>query len=136
MRSRHVVALLIAVALVAARCAAKQLLPPEPPPQEIAGYYTQGEQSSWFEPCTPPAEDSSGGSMWWVTFRGESAAQFDEARATGTLVSGERYFVRFMAATTTSGQVGPQGAGVPALVVKQILEIRRAGAGDCPPPGH
>lgn len=132
MHTRGAFLVIVVAATFFTGCAAQQQFFSPPPAKEISGHYTQGENSGWFEPCEPGVENS----MWWVTFTGSSAAQFDQARAANQLVSGERYFVRFKAAVTKDGEVGPQGPGVPALLVSEILEIRPATDGDCPPPAR
>jgi hypothetical protein len=98
----------------------------ELPVSEHAGHYTFGASSSWFWACGAAAADSS-----WVTFTDRAVAQRDSIQRTGALSTGERYFVRWRAAVTSGGEVGPRGPGVPALLVREILVLRPAAAGDC-----
>jgi hypothetical protein len=96
------------------------------PVQEYTGYYTDGENQSWFH-----ASDSvPGAAPMWVTFTGKAVDQVEKARGSGQLLPGQRYFVRWKAAVTTGGEIGPRGQGAPALLVRELLEIRSATAAD------
>ena len=66
----------------------------------------------------------------WVTFTGQSVSQVQRARAAGQFILGQRYFVRWRAVVTTSGEVGPRGPGWPALLVRELLEFRPAPTSD------
>ena len=79
---------------------------------------------TWFTPCAT----APGGAKWWVTFTGASVQQADGAKASGLLATGERAFARLSAARTDEQRVGPGG---PALLVRDILEIRAARHDDC-----
>jgi hypothetical protein len=118
---------LAALALVLGGCAAREPSLAELPARELVGHFTTDEGESWFRACgTAPDEPS-----WWVTFTGSSVDQIDRERASGQIAPGGRYFVRWRAAVTKGGEVGPQGPGVPALLVRDLLELRPAGDGDC-----
>lgn len=95
------------------------------PVQEFAGHLVYGEEASWFMPCTGAAP----GEQWWVTYTDRSVAQIRTAAAEGNAVPGERVFVRWRAARTDGRVVGPGG---PALLVRDILELRPPAAADCP----
>lgn len=98
------------------------------PAEPMVGHYEGGRPGeSWFRPCGAPATDKA----WWVTFGGRSVAQVNEKKAAGLMQPGQRYFVRWRAATTTAGEIGPQGPGVPALYVRDLTEVRVASEGDC-----
>src|SRR5262245_40017978 len=77
------------------------------PTQEFTGYYTSAPGQSWFRASDAAPESAP----MWVTFTGHAVAQVERARAAGQFLSGHRYFVRWTAAVTTSGEVGPQGPG-------------------------
>lgn len=49
----------------------------------------------------------------------------------GLMQPGQRYFVRWRGALTTSGEIGPQGPGVPAVCVRELTEVREASLADC-----
>jgi hypothetical protein len=108
-------------------CATQKASLADLPVQEYAGHFTSGPGKSWFRPCGAAPGDRP----WWVTFTERSVAQADEARAAGRLAPGNSYYVRWRAALTTGGEVGPQGPGVPALLVRELLDLRPAGADDC-----
>ena len=69
----------------------------------------------------------------WVTFTDAAASWAREARTSGDLADGKWYVVRWRAATTTGGEVGPGGPGVPALLVREVYEARPDENGDCVP---
>jgi hypothetical protein len=122
--------LLVALAAFVAAtgaCAIRQPALNELPASELAGHYTSGS-GSWFVACGATPADSS-----WVTFTDRAVAQRDSIAGTGLLAPGQRHYVRWRAGVTTSGDVGPRGPGVPALLVRQILVIRPAGPDDCAP---
>jgi hypothetical protein len=115
------------LALVVAGCSAQQPSLPDLPDQVLAGHFTSGGGESWFRPCDAEPGDPS----WWVTVTGRAVEQVEAARAEGRLTPGERHFVRWRAAITTGGEVGPQGPGTPALLVREVLELRPASEDDC-----
>lgn len=94
------------------------------PVEEYAGHLVTEERGSWFEPCGAAA-----GERWWVTFTERSVAQIGDAREGGVGTAGARAFVRWRAARTDERHVGPGG---PALLVREILEVRAARSEDCP----
>lgn len=93
------------------------------PVAEYAGHLVTQEQGNWFEPCGAPA-----GERWWVTFTERSVPQIAEARARGVATADVRAFVRWRAARTDERHVGPGG---PALLVREVLEVRAAEDADC-----
>jgi hypothetical protein len=113
--------------LIAGACVTHRTSLDDLPSRELTGHYTTDDGGSWFRSCGSGPEEPS----WWVTFTGRSVARADRARASGDLVPGVRYFVRWNAAVTTGGEVGPQGEGVPALLVRELIELRPAADDDC-----
>lgn len=97
------------------------------PAEEWRGHYAASDKASWFRPCGAVASDSS----WWVTITGDAVEQMSRARLSGQFRQGVEYFVRWNAAKTTSGEVGPRGPGKPALLVRNVLELRAASDSDC-----
>ena len=126
MRLPRYVPVLAATALIAG-CAGNHPDLSSLPARELSGHFTASEGASWFLSCGAAPSDSS----WWVTFTGRSVAQMDSIRSAGVLRPGDRSFVRWRAAVTERGEVGPRGPGVPALLVREILELRAAAPGDC-----
>ena len=94
------------------------------PAHEFTGYYASAPGQSWFH----ASEDAHGTALMWVTFTGQSVDQVQRARAAGQFLQGRRYFVRWRAVVTTSGEVGPRGPGWPALLVRELLEFHPAPA--------
>lgn len=94
------------------------------PVREYVGHYTQGTGGSWFVPC--PGTDST--PRWWVTLTGRAVEQYSAARADGRAVADTPSFVRIRAAATDERHVGPGG---PALLVREVSQLRPAEAGDC-----
>ena len=94
------------------------------PVQEYVGHYTQGKDGSWFVPC--PGTDST--LRFWVTFTGAAVEQYNTARADGRAVTDQPSFVRIRAAATDERHVGPGG---PALLVREIRELRPSGLNAC-----
>lgn len=131
MRQRRsaLLVLLATAAVVAGGCATSGGPADDPPPRELAGRFDSGPGESWFRACGAAPADPA----WWVTFTGESVAQVARARAEGRLAPGRSDFVRWRASVVTDGRVGPNGPGVPALLVRELLEARPAAAGDCGP---
>ena len=126
-RSLVLVSIGLAMALILGGCATHKESFSDLPVRELAGHYTPGSGESWFRVCGA----AEGDPPWWVTFTEHSVAQADQARASGHLLPGQSYFVRWRAAVTTKGEVGPQGPGTPALLVREVLELRPAGDDDC-----
>ena len=83
------------------------------------------ERGSWFLPCGAGPDAS----QMWVTFTGAAVGQIEAARAGGMAVAGDTVFVRWRAALTDERLVGPGG---PALLVRDIAEIRPAVDDSCP----
>lgn len=129
MRARRDVLIgsLLVAGLTLGGCATQKNSLSDLPVKELAGHYTSGQGESWFRPCGAAPTDRP----WWVTFTEGSVAQADQARTAGQLVAGKSYFVRWRAAVTTGGEVGPQGPGVPALLVRDLLELRAPSDDDC-----
>jgi len=119
-----------AAGLLLAGCALRSASLSDLPEQDLAGHYTSEQGASWFRPCGVADADS----RWWVTFTGRSVAQVEQARSTGLLQPGQQYYVRWKAAITTGGEIGPQGPGLPALLVRELLEVRPAADRDCAEP--
>lgn len=115
---------------VLAGCAARQVPTNDLPEREVRGHFTAEARGSWFRPCGAAEADPA----WWVTFTGSSVEQAERERALGRLVPGTRTLVRFRTAVATDGRVGPHGPGVPALLVREILEAVPASEGDCGAP--
>jgi hypothetical protein len=93
------------------------------PSREFVGHLATIERAYWFHPCGEAA-----GTRWWVTFTEASVDALERARAAGLVRPGSRAFVRWRAAMTDERVVGPGG---PALLVRDILELRAEAAGDC-----
>lgn len=105
-------------------CAAHQS--PQTTPSEVfAGHIAVTPNGAWFTPCGDPAT-----SKWWVTFTEVSVAQAERAKG-GGLLGAAPTFVRWRAVRTNESQVGPGG---PALLVREILEVRAPAANDCAAP--
>lgn len=97
------------------------------PVRELRGHFTSGPGASWFRPCGATAADAA----WWVTVTDRAVGQVAAARDERRLRDGIEVYVRWRAAVTTGGEVGPRGEGAPALLVREVLELRTAGAEDC-----
>lgn len=96
------------------------------PAREFRGHYTVGN-GSWFVPCGAPAADGA----WWVTVTGLAASQTDRARRDGQLPANTPTFVRWRGVETSSGEVGPRGPGKPALLIREVVELRPRRDDDC-----
>ena len=129
MNIRHVVRVVLGLAAAAGLggCAVHRAPLSDLPSRELAGHYVSGPGDNWFRPCGAVAADPA----WWVTLTGRAVEQAERARTAGQLVPGQRYFVRWSAAVTTGGEVGPRGPGAPAVLVRDVLELRPAAASDC-----
>ena len=128
MSFRHALSLSTSCALVAALGCVRQPSLNELPVNEFTGHNTPAASASWFVACGAAAADSS-----WVTFTDRAVTQRDSIANAGLLRHGQRHFVRWRAAVTVGGEVGPRGPGVPALLVREILVVRPAAVGDCGP---
>jgi hypothetical protein len=115
----------VVVGLLAGGCETDQKHLDSLPSQEFTGYYSEGVGRSWFRPADAPVD----GPAWWVTFTGQAVYQVQQAREAGKLLAGQPYFVRWQAAITKGGEIGPRGKGEPALLVREILELKPAEAG-------
>jgi hypothetical protein len=98
------------------------------PVQEYVGHYRAAAGGSWFTPCGASADAAP----MWVTYTEVSVAQCDAFLSAPGTDPGDPVFVLWRAAVTTGGEVGPAGPGAPALLVREILEMRPATEGDCP----
>jgi hypothetical protein len=119
---RAAIRLFVAV-LALSGCAARYPSPAELPSEQFSGHLTRSGDGYWFQRCNAPAD-----SLWWVTFVGESVNQLERRRERGAWTPGQRAFVRWDAALTDERHVGPGG---PALLVRNIIDIRAASAADC-----
>jgi hypothetical protein len=111
--------------VVGAACAGRRSLD-ELPTQLFVGHYSGVGGGSWFRRCGAEPSDSA----WWVTFTGVAVEQRDSLRREGEFPDAS-LFVRWRAAMTEGGEVGPRGPGVPALLVRDIIEVRDSAPGDC-----
>lgn len=119
----------LAALLGTTACTSRHLDLGQLPTRDVTGHYTGSRGQSWFRPCGLAPSDSA----WWVTFTDRAVIQRDSLRRAGALPDGERRFVRWLAAVTESGRVGPRGPGAPALLVREIIDVRPPTAGDCEP---
>ena len=99
------------------------------PVEAFSGHILTTAQGTWFTPCGADAAST----RWWVTYVDAAVKQSQAARASGQLATGERAFVRWRASRTDERLVGPGG---PALLVRDIFEIRPPGPADCSRPSH
>lgn len=129
MLTRHLlVPLMLAAALLGA-CAGHQgdtlSLPVEP----FDGHVTVTDTGTWFVPCGASADAKPS----WVTWVDAAVRQMEDAKKAGLLALNQRTFVRWRASRTDDRLVGPGG---PALLVRDIFEIRAPRANDCGPPSR
>lgn len=117
------ICLALSLALICAGCAARQVDTSRLPVEAFVGHVLTTGDGSWFTPC-----GSAEGVRWWVTYVDTAVRQAREAKATGLLTPGQRAFVRWRASRTDERLVGPGG---PALLVRDIFEIRAPTADDC-----
>lgn len=117
----------LAVALcsttVLAGCATRQIEPMNLPVETFAGHVVTTSAGSWFTPC-----GSDPSTRWWVTYVDTAVGQANEAKKSGLLEDSDRTFVRWRASRTDEKLVGPGG---PALLVRDIFEIRAPSSSDC-----
>jgi len=119
-RARHI--LLIALAAATSACASAGVNAADLPARELTGHFTVTSDGNWFRPCTLQSE------RWWVTLTGRSVEQVQRARAEGRVTQGQPVFVRWTAAVTDGRVVGPGG---PALLAREVLELRAPTDADC-----
>ena len=115
---------LCSAAVLAAACSARQGEIPKLTVEPLAGHVTTTATGTWFVPCGA----AEGASRWWVTYVDASVRQAEQARKEGLLALNQRTFVRWRASRTDEKLVGPGG---PALLVRDIFEIRAPKPGDC-----
>jgi hypothetical protein len=108
---------------VCGACASRQVDTNRLPVEPFVGHVTTTDDGSWFTPCGAAATE-----RWWVTYVDTSVRQARDAKAKGLLAPGQRTFVRWRASRTDERLVGPGG---PALLVRDIFEIRAPADGDC-----
>lgn len=104
------------------------------PVQEMTGHYRKDASGSWFTPCAGSPGTAPGAAPvttldtqpMWVTLTGAAVSQYRPAAEPPVT-----QFVRWRAAITRDGSVGPRGPGAPALLVREVLEQRAAGDADC-----
>lgn len=123
MVNRGRAALLLLALLAASGCAARQPSASDLPSQPFTGILTPSGNGYWFQRCEAPAE-----SAWWVTFVDRAVSQLERARERGDVATERRTYVRWLAALTDERLVGPGG---PALLVREIQELRPATPADC-----
>ena len=112
--------------LTMAGCAARQPTSSDLPSEPFAGHLTWSD-GYWFERC------GSTGERWWVTFVDRASGQMQQGAEVDALKGGGRRFVRVSAARTDERHVGPGG---PALLVRDIVEIRNPSDTDCGRPSN
>ncbi len=98
------------------------------PVREYRGQYTSASSASWFRPCGATRADSA----WWVSLEGRADRQLDRARASQGLAPGTPVYVRWCAARSDGSalDLGPR-PGAPALLVREVLEVRPATPDAC-----
>lgn len=124
-RSFVVVAVVCCAGLVNVACAAHRVELQDVPSEAFVGHATADATGTWFAPCG----SAPGAARLWVTFTGASVQQAEHAKASGLLTPGQPTFVRWNAARTDGRDIGPGG---PALLVRDIVEVRAPRADDCP----
>jgi hypothetical protein len=113
----------LALATVLAGCATHGPDPMHLPVEPFAGHVVTTPTGAWFTPCG--ADEST---RWWVTYVDKAVRQVEEAKAAGLLQQNDRTFVRWRASRTDERLIGPGG---PALLVRDIFEIRAPSTSDC-----
>ena len=91
--------------------------------EPFSGHVIATDTGTWFTPC-----GSAESVRWWVTFVDASVRQAEQAKKSGQLAVNRRAFVRWRASRTDDRVAGPGG---PALLVRDIFEIRAPGSNDC-----
>lgn len=120
---RHLI-FTLSVLIFAGACVARQTDVAQLPVEPFSGHVTTTPTGTWFVPCGSP-DDSS---RWWVTYVDASVQQAKAAKGKGLLAIDQRTFVRWRASRTDGRLVGPGG---PALLVRDIFEIRASTTDDC-----
>lgn len=120
--SRSLIVAVCAMSLLSG-CAMRQVEPMDLPVEAFAGHVVTTSNGSWFTPC---GVDPT--TRWWITYVDLAVRQADAARKSGLLAENVRTFVRWRASRTDEKLVGPGG---PALLVRDIFEIRAASPDDC-----
>jgi len=118
MRRIHILAVCV---LLAGACASHRPDVPQLTVETFSGHVTTNPEGTWFTPC------GSADAPWWVTYVDASVRQAQEAKTAG-LLAGKRTFVRWRASRTDGRLAGPGG---PALLVRDIFEVRGATSNDC-----
>ena len=114
----------ILAVIIPAACAARQGDLPPLPVEPFFGHVTTTPTGTWFVPCG----SATGSQRWWVTYVDASVRQAADAKKAGLLATNERTFVRWRASRTDERLTGPGG---PALLVRDIFEIRAPRGNDC-----
>ena len=104
-------------------CAATQADVASMPTEPFSGHVVRTANGTWFTPC-----GSAESVRWWVTYVDASVRQANAAQTSGLLPLDQRAFVRWRASRTDDRLVGPGG---PALLVRDIFEIRAPRPNDC-----
>lgn len=107
-------------------CATRQLEPMNLPVEAFAGHAVTTSEGTWFTPC-----GSDPSTRWWVTYVDRAVRQAADAKTAGLLADNGRTFVRWRASRTDEKLVGPGG---PALLVRDIFEVRAPSSSDCDSP--
>lgn len=121
MRSTALLLLVCSFLVIGSGCAARSSGPMQLPIEAFSGHAIRTSSGTWFTAC-------GHSTRWWVTFVDASVRQFEEARRAGLLADDQPAFVRWRASRTDERLVGPGG---PALLVRDIFEIRASRPGDC-----
>jgi hypothetical protein len=122
---RSLIVALASIALLGG-CATRQPEPMNLPVEPFAGHVITTPKGVWFTPCGTDAS-----TRWWVTYVDKAVRQAADAKTAGLLRENERTFVRWRASRTDEKLVGPGG---PALLVRDIFEVRAPSASDCGSP--
>ena len=112
--------------VIATACATSRAPVTQLSVEPFSGHVTTTEKGTWFTPC-----GSAESVRWWVTFVDASVRQAEQAKTSGQLAVNQRAFVRWRASRTDDRVAGPGG---PALLVRDIFEIRAPRANDCGAP--
>jgi len=122
--NRHLIIPLALAAVLLGACAGRQGDTMSLPIEPFSGHVTTTPTGTWFVPCGAAADAAP----WWVTWVDAAVRQMEDAKKAGLLALNERAFVRWRASRTGGRLVGPGG---PALLVRDIFEIRAPRANDC-----
>ena len=121
---RHLIISLALAGVLLSGCAGRPADTMSLPIEPFSGHVTTTPTGTWFVSCDAAANASP----WWVTWVDASVRQVEDAKKAGLLGTDERMFVRWRASRTDGRLVGPGG---PALLVRDIFEIRPPRANDC-----